>query len=249
MPNRAPADGSGLEKQYLDQLRRLSPEVLPVAEDCIRLFENAYSRRPETVCTLRSPVLMERMTFYLDRSMLYSNLYERWTTLNNGESAHTLFNRESAINVFGPLLLQELEGPLKTILGITRFLIGVDVGEDSKWPGSLIRDPSTGQQHTFGHLFSEIRKRAGRYPGLSETMEAFEGTDEKLDFEILRNALGHSDYWLVSEPRRLRVHLEAGENSQVMEADEFLSLFTGVQDLLLGLQIAVLVVMHRLGKR
>ncbi len=34
-----------------------------------------------------------------------------------------------------------------------------------------------------------------------------------------------------------------------MEADEFLSVFTGVEDLLLGLQIAVLVIMHRLGKR
>src|SRR2546428_12444285 len=105
---RKPGDKS--EKRLLDQLRFVSPEALPAAEDCVRLFESAYSRRPERVRTLRSPGLMERMTLYLDRSMLYSNLYERWSTLGDMDPKSTPPTRISAINVFGPLLLQELEG-------------------------------------------------------------------------------------------------------------------------------------------
>jgi len=237
------------EKQLLDQLRRVTPEVRPTAEDFLRLFDQTFTRIPEKVRTLRSSLLMERMTFFLDRSMQYSHLYELWRSFAAVDPSSSLFTQSNAINVFGPFLLEELEGPLKYELGIIRFLIGLAVGEDSKWPESLIRDPSTGQQHTFGHLFSEIRKRSAGYPSLEETMKVFEGSDSRLDFEVLRNALSHSDYWIEKDATGLKVHLEAGGRSQLTEAREFLSVFTGVQDLVLGLQMAVLIAMHRIGQQ
>ena len=237
------------ERLLLTQLRALVPEVYPAAKDCLRLFERAYRRRPTKVRMLRSPVLMERLTFFLSRSMFYSNLYEFWNRNLTASRASTFFSRLNAINVFGPVLLQELEGPLKYELAIIRFLLGIDVGKESDWPGSLIQDPSTGRQHTFGHLFSEIHKNTTRYLELRRTMAVFKGTQKKLDFEVLRNALGHSDYWILANGNDLKVHLEAGEESQVIEWDEFLSVFTGVQDLVLGLQMAMLIVMHRLGMR
>ena len=80
-------------------------------------------------------------------------------------------------------------------------------------------------------------------------MAVFRGTETTLDFEILRNASGHSDHWLLGNRNDLKVHLEAGARSRVVECDEFLSVLTGVQNLVLCLQMVMLIMMHRLGMR
>jgi hypothetical protein len=236
----------------MDPLKEKSPDVYPVTRDCIKLFESAYAKAPSEVSSFYTPNLLRRMALYVDRSIFYFDLYNLWGATMAIDRSSSLYNMRSVVHVFGPLLLQELEGPLKAVLGITHFLLGVDNRESLRWPDCLYRnaaDRASGKQHALGHLIRQIESRAGRYPHIVETMVAFKREEEKLDFDVLRNSLGHSDYFLLKEGGKLVVHLEAGKNSQQIEVEEFLSVYTGIRDLVRGLNVSVNLMMHRLEQR
>jgi hypothetical protein len=237
------------ERLFLDKIKERSPGVFPAICDCLRLFERSRSKAPIKTNSLGRPELAAQMGLYVQRSFFYEMSYDLFGAHMAVDRTSSIYSKVNAVHVFGPFLLQELEGPLKKQLGIIHFLLGLTRDEDLDWPNCMYTDMTVGRQHTVGHLVDQIIFRASDFGDLRKDMEVFKGSAMQLDFDVVRNALGHSDYLVLPSERGLKVHLEAGDKTQEMDIDEFLTVFTGVQDLVRGLHTAILVIIHRLDER
>jgi hypothetical protein len=248
MPSpRDPADPrDDYERTFVGPLAEKSPDAKVVVDDCLRLFDRVFPSQQGPIRAALTEEFQARMVRFLQRSFFINDLDGHWGAMQAVKAKPTLFNPRNAVHVFGALLLQQIEGPLKTQLAFLCFLLELDHGDNATWPDYVYVNRRTGRQKTFGHFFERGARLAERYPDLRGMFRSFRGGPERLDFDVLRNALGHSDYIIIGKGQDIRVTLEAGERTQVMEANEFLSIVSGMEDLIRALNVAILIFVHRM---
>lgn len=236
---------SQIEKTVLKALKQTRPAVYPIVAQLIEVFEDAARRSPRAVSPIYNQELISVLTDLVERSAFYENLYDYWRKKLGSTDDKVEYSFANAIHLFSAILLQEIEGPLKIELQIANFLMEIANGNQAKWPDYQYKKGSRGQTKGIDHIVTRGLVLSVDYREIFWMFRAMKGGGDYLPFKLLRNVLGHSTYQILSRGGRIVVMLKAGKLSREIEAREYLSVLTGVQDLIRGLHVGVYLILRK----
>jgi hypothetical protein len=172
-----------------DKIVEKYPNSKPIVDDMVRLFEKCIKKNFNEINFIPQDESVKTLLYFLFRSETYREFLKLWDTSFGKKIDGLTFNKRNFLDIFLPIFLQEIEGPLKRQLSVITFLLGIDQGDNVTWAELT--------QEFLGSLITKGLGYTNDYPAIETIFE--ELTAENQLFRLIRNCIAHSDYFIVEK--------------------------------------------------
>ncbi|WP_287583043.1 hypothetical protein [Candidatus Borrarchaeum sp.] len=170
-----------------DKIVEKHPDSKPIVDDMVRLFENCIKKNFNEINFIPQDESVKTLLYFISRSETYREFLKLWDTSFGKKIDGLTFNKRNFLDIFLPIFLQEIEGPLKRQLSVITFLLGIDEGIKVTWAEST--------QEFLSNLITKGLAYADNYPAIKTIFEELTAGNQL--FRLIRNCIAHSDYFIV----------------------------------------------------
>lgn len=161
-----------------------------VITSMVELWEDAVSANLTLVNELLKGDFTRRLADWVERSFIYQNFYAFLDQrLVAGDK---IFDRKTISHLVVPLLLQELEGPVKWSVLSVGFLQRLRIGKRKSWQN--YHRVSSGRVKYLSEAINETKDVLPKKSPLYEVVDGLEPPDHDVRSNLVRRAIAHSDF-------------------------------------------------------
>lgn len=199
----------------------------------IELFNRCISNRKEKLKEIFDPNLISYLIDFVDRSTFFDLLYIFWDKKLQGKEDAEIFSLKNSLYNFYPILVMEIEGPLKKLLLIMDFVLKIDSGEQLEWSKFKFK------YKYISNIIKNIEKSSKNSQYISKVIEGLNPPNNPINISILRNAGAHSNYRIIEENNKQYIEIEIEKGKVKIESIELLGFYSMTTDLIKILNIIV----------
>jgi len=208
--------------------------------DLLRLFDNCIRKNLPLVESATRNGEVKKLVDFFCRSKVYDLFYGLWGMQFGKVIGEFTFSKRNLLQIFLPIFLQEIEGPLKKQFLLINYLLELDQGRKLKWSEYAYK---TTKPRKIPKFIKEIVNNgvtlSSRYP---EIRNMYSGliVDNKIHYiNLIRKCIAHSDYAIEGQDNDLRVTFPSSEENLNLTFKQTRQLMTMTFDLILILHVAI----------
>lgn len=143
----------------------------------------AKTTTAEQAQSLISDELINQTATFIERTRFYHQLWNSWMDWLEADNGPTYVSKNTAVHLFAPLYVQELEGPLRYQLATLIDFCGSKQNESNNWKDRLYKKDN--QKKYFPSIQTEAIQKLQQVQGTGETDDLNDGYEHLLTALVL----------------------------------------------------------------
>jgi hypothetical protein len=228
------------ERKFIAKKTEASPDAEDIIVDVLKLFDNCIRKNLSRLKSCIQDVEIKKLVDFMDRSKVYEEFISFWSKRFFQEIDEFEFSKINFLHIFLPILLQEIEGPLKRQLLMVNFLLEICKGSDVDWSEYIFKEGKGRKYPKFVRgIVEKGFKLTEHYSEIRNIYFGLKAEENRNLLSLVRNCVAHSDYKVEETDKDLRITFPDPNGEDQNFTFEHVWKLSSVFDLILILHVAL----------